>query len=114
GALVRLVITRLGDRPGIDTSAGTLRVHASAATIDHRVLPISPSGLAALRRLSKRPGEVVTKESLLDVLPGDSDDPHTAEVVIARLRQAAGEKPLVRTIVKRGYSLAVGENLRTP
>lgn len=107
GALVRLVITQLGDRPGISTQAGELRLHASAATVDHQELALTPSGLAVLRRLAQRPGDVVPKEALLDVLPGESDDPHTAEVVVARLRQVVGDRPLVRTIVKRGYSLAL-------
>jgi uroporphyrinogen-III synthase len=44
------------------------------------------------------------------VLPGESTDPHTAEVALARLREAlqagAGDRRLVRTVIKRGYVLA--------
>lgn len=106
GALVRLVILTLGDEAhSVSTPCGTLHVRASAATLDHRVLPLSPNGLAILRRLARNPGEVVSRERLLEVLPGDSEDPHTAEVAVARLREALGANPLVRTVIKRGYVL---------
>jgi uroporphyrinogen-III synthase len=55
---------------------------------------------------------VVTREELLEVLPGDSNDPHTAEVAVARLREslrcATGDSALVRTVIKRGYMLVAG------
>jgi uroporphyrinogen-III synthase len=110
GALVRLVILTLGDEAhSIPTPAGVLHVRASAATLDHEVLPLSPNGLAILRRLARRPGEVVSRDRLLEVLPGESADPHTAEVAVARLREALnpfqGPHPLVRTVIKRGYVL---------
>ena len=110
GALVRLVILTLGDDAhSVRTPAGLLHVRASAATLDHEVLPLSPNGLAILRRLIRNPGEVVTRERLLEVLPGDSADPHTAEVAVARLREAlssyVGGRSLVRTVIKRGYVL---------
>jgi uroporphyrinogen-III synthase len=76
------------------------------------VLPLSPNGLAILRRLARNPGEVVSRADLLDVLAGASVDPHTAEVAVARLREAmapyVGPQPLVRTVVKRGYVLRTG------
>ena len=64
-------------------------MRAGAATLDHRELPLSPSGFAVLRRLARAPGEVVSREELLRVLPGDSCDPHAAEVAVGRLRDAA-------------------------
>lgn len=110
GALVRLVILTLGDEAhSVKTPSGVLHVRASAATLDHDVLPLSPNGLAILRCLAHRPGEVVSRDRLLEVLPGDSADPHTAEVAVARLRESlspyAGSGPLVRTVIKRGYVL---------
>jgi uroporphyrinogen-III synthase len=108
GALVRRVIMDLSDDDaGIETDAGLLHVRASAATLDHRVLAISPTGLAVLRRLAESPGQVVSRDELLQVLPGASDDPHTAEVAVARLREAAASPGLVRTVVKRGYRLGL-------
>jgi uroporphyrinogen-III synthase len=108
GALVRRVIMDLGqEAAGLPTCEGVLHVRATAATIDHAVLPVSRSGLAVLRRLAETPGHVVTRDALLEVLPGDSDDPHTAEVAVARLREAIGSRSLVRTVIKRGYVLDV-------
>lgn len=113
GALVRLVITELGDdRHALHTNHGSLRVRAGAVTLDHRPVPLSPSGLAVLRRLAATPGHVVSREDLLKVLPGESTDPHTAEVAVARLRESlrdsGGDARLVRTVIKRGYVLAGG------
>lgn len=111
GALARLVVTELGDdRLALRTPHGRLRVRASAVTLDHRPVPLSPGGLAVLRRLAATPGRVVTREELLQVLPGTSCDPHTAEVAVGRLRvalrKAGGDSRMVRTVVKRGYVLA--------
>jgi uroporphyrinogen-III synthase len=105
GALVRLVIMELGGRAGVQTPAGLLQVRAREATLDHRVLSLSPSGFAVLRRLSVAPGEVVSREDLLRVLPGESADPHAAEVAVARLRDAIAAASVIRTVVKRGYAL---------
>ncbi len=115
GALVRRVIMDLGDdHEGIATPEGVLHVRATAATLDHEPLPLSPSGLAVLRRLAATPGRVVTREDLLRVLPGDADrvrDPHSAEMAVARLREACGSRTLVRTVVKRGYLLPLRGDL---
>lgn len=107
GALVRSLVMCLGDASdSIPTAVGDLRVRATTVTLDHVVLPVSPTGLAILRLMAVEPGVVRTREELLSVLPGDSDDPHSAEVAVARLREAVG-RPLVQTVVKRGYRLAV-------
>lgn len=106
GSLVRALIMTLGDDDGgITTPAGRLRLRASAATLDHVVLPLSPGSLAVLRALAESPGVVRSREQLLTVLPGSSRDPHTAEVAVARLREAIGSPAIVHTVVKRGYQL---------
>lgn len=110
GALVRLVILTLGDEAhSVRTPGGVLHIRAAAATLDHQVLPLSPNGLAILRCLARRPGEVVSRDRLLEVLPGESADPHTAEVAVARLRESlsghTGSAPMVKTVIKRGYVL---------
>lgn len=111
GALVRLVIEELGnDWRALATCQGQLRVRAGGATLDHRPLPVAPSGLAVLRRLATSPGRVVSREDLLRVLPDGSDDLHRVEVAVARLRESlragGGDGRIVRTVVKRGYLLA--------
>lgn len=106
GALVRQVILRLGDEtPVLVTPEGTLRIRASEATLDHQPLSLSPNGLAVLRRLAKEPGRVVSREALLHALPGESNDPHAAEVAVARLRDSIAPHQLIHTIIKRGYVL---------
>lgn len=107
GALLRTLVSHFAEQPGIATTAGTLHLRRGAAVLDGRVLPLPPSGLAVLRRLAAEEGAVVPRGALLDVLPGGSDDPHAVEVAVARLRDAAGCRDLVSTVVKRGYRLGV-------
>lgn len=106
GALVRSVVLHYGrDDLGTEVRGGRLRVHASAATLDHEVLPLPPSSLAVLRLLASDPGAVFSREQVLEVLPRASSDPHAADVAVARLRDAFGDRSLVKTVVKRGYRL---------
>jgi uroporphyrinogen-III synthase len=109
GALVRMIVMHLGDASAsVPTTAGDLRVRATAATLNHEALSLSPGGLAILRELAREPGRVRSREQLLAVMPGESDDPHAAEVAVARLRDVVG-RDVVRTVVKRGYALALAE-----
>lgn len=109
GALVRTVLAHYsGARSeALRTSAGDLQIRGTAALLDERVLPLSPSGLAVLRVLADEPGQVVSRQRLLAALPGDSRDPHAAEVAISRVREAAGGRGIVETVIKRGYRLGV-------
>ena len=105
GSLVRAVVAHYGGLEALDTVAGPLRVHRAAAVLDGRVLPLSRTGLEVLRLLATARGSVVPRERMLAALPGDSADPHAVEVAVARLREASGNRELVRTVVKRGYRL---------
>lgn len=102
GAVVGTAVLTLG------TVAGVLTID-EVARLDGTLLPLSPSGLQVLRLLAEAGGDVVTRSSILQALPGDSQDPHAAEVAIARVREAAGGRGLVRTVVKRGYRLVLTE-----
>lgn len=91
-------------------------VHAAGHVIvieDNRVLvdgivrPVSPAGLATLRALADRPGTVVTRDTLLRVLPGHGTSTHAVDTAVLRLRMALGDGHIVATVVKRGYRLAV-------
>lgn len=110
GSLVRAVVAHYDTRrtDALPTVAGPLQVHRGAAVLDGRVVPLSPSGLEVLRLLVEAGGSVVTREAVLAALPGSSTDPHAAEVAVARVREATS-RDLVRTVVKRGYRLAVAE-----
>ncbi|MBA4608478.1 uroporphyrinogen-III synthase [Aeromicrobium sp. Marseille-Q0843] len=106
GALVRSVVLHFGgDDLGVDVATGRLRLHATAATLDHAVLPLPPAGLAVLRLLASDPGAVFTRDQVLSVLPRATDDHHAADVAVGRLREALGDRSLVKTVVKRGYRL---------
>ncbi|CAL8977244.1 hypothetical protein CELL_02518 [Cellulomonas sp. T2.31MG-18] len=107
GALVRTIVDHYGGVQTLETAAGRLQMRRRAAVLDGRVLPLSPTGIELLRLLADAGGDVVTPAQVLQSLPGESTDVHAAEVAIARLRQAAGSRELVRTVVKRGYRLAV-------
>ena len=110
GSLVRLIIGHYGGLQALDTIAGPLQVYRGAAVLDGRVLALTPSGLEVLRLLAAARGSVVLRDLVLDALPGDSRDPHAAEVAIARLREATGSRALIRTVVKRGYRLELAED----
>lgn len=109
GALVRSLVSHYEEAQtsAVTTAAGRLQVRRTVAVLDGHVLPLSPSGLEVLRLLVAAAGEVVTRTQVLSVLPGESNDPHTAEVAVARLRDACAAKGLIRTVVKRGYRLDV-------
>ncbi|MDR7382935.1 uroporphyrinogen-III synthase [Promicromonospora iranensis] len=107
GALVRALVGHYEhiDSVALSTVAGSLVIRARVAVLDGKVLPLSPTGVAVLRLLAAAEGDVVPREQVLAALPGDSQDTHAAEVAIARLREAAGRRDLIRTVVKRGYRI---------
>jgi uroporphyrinogen-III synthase len=108
GALVRTLVGHYeaAQTSAVATISGPLQVRRTVALLDGHVLPISPNGLEVLRLLAEAGGDIVTRGQVLAAIPGDSTDPHTAEVAIARLREVCGRE-LVQTVVKRGYRLAV-------
>lgn len=108
GALVRELVKHYGsDERVIATAAGSLVVRNTAAVLDGEVLPLSPSGLAIVQQLAAAQGSVLSREQLAECLPGPGGGPHAVEAAINRLREAANAKRLVKTVVKRGYALAV-------
>ncbi|MFT4086089.1 MAG: uroporphyrinogen-III synthase [Gordonia sp. (in: high G+C Gram-positive bacteria)] len=108
GALARLVSEDLpARRPELSVAGHRLGVRATAAVVDGEVRDLSGTGLAILKALAARPGEVSSRADLLDLLPAGGDDGHAVEVAIGRLRAALGVRALIGTVVKRGYRLAV-------
>jgi uroporphyrinogen-III synthase len=104
GALVREIVEQLPQRRGIRLHAAghELDVRGHGVVIDGRFAPVSASGMALLRALLRRPGQVVARS---DLFPGSGDE-HAVEVAIGRLRAALGDPRIVQTVVKRGYRLA--------
>jgi uroporphyrinogen-III synthase len=110
GALIRELVRRYSENSsGIVTAGGTLVMRATTAVLDGQVLPLTPTGLEILRALAGAQGNVLTRDELAQLLPGAQAGPHAVEAAINRLRDNAGSKGLVRTVVKRGYALGVSE-----
>jgi uroporphyrinogen-III synthase len=112
GALIRIVTDRLIDENArsIETELGSLVIRGGAAVLDGTVLPLGPGPRAILAALVAAGGDVVSRPALLAVLPG-AEDVHAVEVTVNRLRTAIGRPELVRTVVRRGYRLAVAEKV---
>ncbi|WP_062211930.1 uroporphyrinogen-III synthase [Demequina oxidasica] len=108
GALIRELVRHYAeDSVGQHTAGGMLVMRATTAVLDGRVLPLTPTGLEILRALAAAKGNVLTRDELAELLPGAQAGPHAVEAAINRLRENAGAKGLVRTVVKRGYALGV-------
>ncbi|MDN5571098.1 MAG: uroporphyrinogen-III synthase [Propionibacteriaceae bacterium] len=109
GALVRELTSALTGRGVMElaTVGGLLRLKRGWASLDGRVLPLSPVQWGVLHALVAAGGGVVSRGDILALLPGSSADPHAAEVAVARLRSSLGNRELVTTVPRRGYRLAV-------
>ena len=105
GALAREVVSCLPQRDPVLAVAGhTLQVRGHAAVLDGRLVDVPRGPMAVLRALARRPGVVVSPADLLAELSSGTDT-HAVEMAVNRLRSALG-RPLVQTVVKRGYRLA--------
>lgn len=103
---VELPLRRRGNE--IDVAGHRLRLHGGLILVDGRRVSLSPAPLAVLQALAERPGHVVSRAELMRHLPsGLAASEHAVEVAVARLRSALG-RPLVQTVVKRGYRLRAG------
>jgi uroporphyrinogen-III synthase len=88
-----------------------LEIRGTCVMVDGVVKGLSPAGMATVRALAQRPGAVVSRTDLLGALPGSGTDTHAVETAVLRLRTALGDKNIVSTVVKRGYRLAVDDEL---
>lgn len=88
-----------------------LEIRGTCVMVDGVVKALSPAGMATVRALAQRPGAVVSRTDLLGALPGSGSDTHAVETAVLRLRTALGDKNIVSTVVKRGYRLAVDDEL---
>ncbi|MCZ2820175.1 uroporphyrinogen-III synthase [Modestobacter sp. VKM Ac-2977] len=106
GALARSVVSELPARhPVLHSGPHSLQVRGHAVVLDGRLVELAPGPMAVLRALARRPGVVVSRADLLSELSGGGDA-HAVEMAVTRLRAALGA-PVVQTVVKRGYRLAV-------
>lgn len=108
GALVRTLTEVLPARaPRWPVAGHILELRRHAAVVDGVLRAVPPTPLALLRLLAARPGQVLPRARLLLVMPMARDDEHAVETAVARLRAALGNPGMVRTVVKRGYRLAL-------
>lgn len=111
GALARHVAQELPllSSHTVRAAGHVIEIRGTCALVDGSVKSLSGSGMSTLRALARRPGDVVARNALLRVLPGNSSDPHAVDTAVLRLRTALGDKNIVATVVKRGYRLAIDE-----
>jgi uroporphyrinogen-III synthase len=112
GAMVKFLEAELPSRRAgltVDLAGGhTLLLHGADVLLDGVEIKLSPAPAAVLQALVANPGNVVSRQALLAMLPsGTAGSEHAVEMAVARLRAALGTRT-VQTVVKRGYRLAVG------
>ncbi|MGF1430071.1 uroporphyrinogen-III synthase [Kitasatospora sp. LaBMicrA B282] len=111
GSMVRELAVELParNRREVRTGSGLLTLQGNAVLVDGGPPVQLPPLLAALlRALAEQPGRVLSRPELLRrAWAGTQADEHAVEAAVARLRSALGAHGrLVRTVPKRGYSLA--------
>ena len=113
GAMVKFLEAELPSRRAglsLDLAGGhVLLLHGTDILLDGVEVKLSPAPAAVLQALVTQPGNVVSRQALLAMLPsGTAGSEHAVEMAVARLRAALGTR-VVQTVVKRGYRLAVAE-----
>jgi len=114
-ALVRRARGAAGP-PGEVLRAGPLEICARdyVARLNGRPLKLTTAEFVLLRVLAERPGRVLTREQILDLTKGSSDEAfdRSVDAHISRLRQKLGDDPrnprLLKTVRGAGYLLATG------
>lgn len=113
GALARHITDELPllQSRTVRVAGHVLEIRGTCVLVDHTVKSLSPAAMATIRALAHRPGAVVSRCDLLAALPGTGTDTHAVETAVLRLRTALGDKNIVTTVVKRGYRLALDEDV---
>lgn len=112
GSLARCVFDYFGPgggAPRLATAAGVLTLRSRGAVLDDEFIPLSRSGAALLGALFDAGGGVLSREAIAQALPRSGQNAHAVEMAVARVRDALNGIDLVRTVVKRGYRLAVDD-----
>jgi len=111
GALARHITDELPllQARTVKVAGHQLEIRGTCVLVDGVVKELPPAGMATIRALALRPGTVVSRNDLLNALPGSGSDTHAVETAVLRLRTALGDKHIVSTVVKRGYRLKVDE-----
>lgn len=107
GDLLRTVSVEIPRRLDVVVDAGTTRLllRRDGFVADGVFVPVRETPMAILHELAAQPGELVTRQRLIALLPDATND-NALETSVARLRARLPSKDLVETVVKRGYRLA--------
>lgn len=110
GAMVQALVVAFSDRViAVDLDGTQVLMQGRLVSVSGgEPIRLTDREQAVLGMLSRRPGVVVSKQSLLEeVWEGESDD-HVVEVTVGRLRRRLGTAgDSIETVVRRGYRLAV-------
>ena len=93
----------------ISTRAGELEIIGNQVRLPgdrHGPVHLAPGPLALMRVLVKAQGAVLSRDHLLTVLPHCGSE-HALEMWVSRLRRSLPDPDMDKTVVKRGYRLAV-------
>jgi len=105
-ARVEAVLRRVPPGEGDVLVRGTMRLDGSqqSVTIGGRTIDLTPSELAILRTLAQRPGRVVSRARLVEMLPKGSADTmdRTVDVHVRNLRRKIATD-CIETVVGAGY-----------
>ena len=110
GSLARCVIGYFGSggaAPALTTSAGIMSMRSGGVVIDGDVIALSRAGAGLLGALFDAGGRVLSRDEIAMALPRTGRNAHAVEMAVARVREALGGADVIRTVVKRGYRLAV-------
>jgi len=112
GALARHITDELPILSSLTLRAAGYRIEirGTCVVVDDEVKSLSPAAMATMRALAQRAGTVVSRDDLLQALPGTGTDTHAVETAVLRLRTALGDRKIVSTVVKRGYRLATDDH----
>jgi DNA-binding response OmpR family regulator len=89
-----------------------LRVGSMAVTYEGRPVELTSYEFGILRVLAERSGRVLSREQILELAKGSSEDAfdRSIDVRISKIRQKLGEDPhspsIIRTVRGVGYMLA--------
>src|SRR5262245_53985051 len=102
----------MGTEPHVSHSSIYLDTTNQCVWQDGQSIALTPKAFLVLRYLAERPGQLITKEELLDAAwPGIYVSDAALKVCIRRLRQALGDLShpphYIETVHWRGYRLLV-------
>lgn len=113
GALVRTVVEQLPARRTriVVSGAHQLQLRGHNVLVDGAPVELTARQWAVLSALVDSGGNVLSRAELLKLAWHDElADEHAVEMTVARLRSALGAAgPVIKTVVKRGYRLAVSQ-----